>query len=200
MKEIWNNIAGYEGYYQVSNLGRVKSVGRTINRNQKGNLTIKEKIISSHILKNGYEKVDLYKNGKRKCEYVHRLVAESFIPNPNGKIDVNHINGNKTDNSVCNLEWTTRSENMKHAFNIGLCKITELQRKTSKNNGMKGIKAAIQRRKKKISQYDTDGNYIRTWNSITSAEKELGINLKHMSRHLSGKQKTLCGYIWKCDE
>ena len=106
-EEIWRDIAGYEGLYQVSNCGRVKSFYR-------GGRILKQS------LKRGYMFVELYLNTNGKIHIVHRLVAQAFIPNPLNKLEVNHINGIKTDNRVENLEWVTRSENEQHAYDTGL--------------------------------------------------------------------------------
>ncbi len=110
--EEWRNVVGYEGLYQVSNLGRIKSLQRK-----------KPRIVKPDIIHTGYLRVMLYKDGKTKKHYTHVLVAKSFIPNPENKSDVNHINGIKTDNRVENLEWVTRSENIIHAFANGLSRI-----------------------------------------------------------------------------
>lgn len=116
--EIWKNIEGYEGKYQVSNLGNVKSL-----ETWTGDRYIKrEKILKNNLYGNGYYYVGLSKNGKVKRYKVSRLVAQEFIPNPENKPFINHIDGDKLNNHIDNLEWCTQSENMKHASMIGLRK------------------------------------------------------------------------------
>lgn len=115
MKEKWKDIEGYEGFYQISNMGRVKSLG-----GQCGTVKRKEKIRSTSLTKDGYEKIRLNSQGKDTTKRIHRLVAEAFIPNPNNKDTVNHIDGNKQNNIETNLEWVDRSEQMIHAYDLGL--------------------------------------------------------------------------------
>jgi len=110
--EIWKDVIGYEGLYQVSNLGRIKS----LKFNKIKYLSIKR------TNKIGYINVVLFNNLSKKSFYIHRLIAISFIPNALNKPDVNHINGIKTDNRLCNLEWTTTKENVNHATFYGLKK------------------------------------------------------------------------------
>lgn len=113
MKEIWKNILEYEGYYRISNLGRVKSLERKTRHNH---------IIKEHILRlrsNGrYYFVDLYKNNTSKHFYVHKLVLNAFVVNSANKLEANHKDGDKNNNSVYNLEWATPKENCCHRDTI----------------------------------------------------------------------------------
>jgi hypothetical protein len=113
-KEIWKPIKDYEGFYEVSNLGRVRSVRRN-------------KVMSGSIRKDGYVSYNLVRDGKVKSKLAHRIVAEAFIPNHQEKPEVNHIDGNKHNNNVKNLQWVTPSENQRHAIRIGLRKGSRLQ-------------------------------------------------------------------------
>jgi hypothetical protein len=110
--ELWKDIRGYEGLYRVSNYGRIKSLGNDKKR--------KEKILTSFINGVGYVLIKLSKEGKQYNHRLHRLVAEAFIDNPLNKPEVNHIDGNKSNNNISNLEWSTRSENVQHSFNHNL--------------------------------------------------------------------------------
>ena len=110
MKEIWKDVIDYEGYYQVSNLGNVKSLERkdTIGRR------VREKIVTPNVTVKGYLEVGLYKNGKRHIFKIHRLVGLAFIPTVKDKNEINHIDENKQNNRVDNLEWCNRSENVNY--------------------------------------------------------------------------------------
>lgn len=182
--EVWKDIKGYEELYQVSNYGRIKSLNY--------NRTKKEKIMSLNNDSWGYLIVGLYKS-KRKNFRVHRLVAETFISNPENKPQVNHIDGNKQNNIVSNLEWVTQNENMKHSWDHKLHIVTEKVKRTSKNNG----KINGKKRAKKINQFDVNGNYIRTWESAIIVSSQLGINNTNISKCCKGIQKTAGGYVWE---
>ena len=138
MKEIWKDIYfiengivyDYRGLYQVSDLGRIKSLTKTIyHYNGYGyyNHKLPEKILTP-VNRNGYNRIRLYKNKKYKTFSIHKLVALMFIPNPENKPQINHINGIKKDNRAENLEWCTGSENCKHAWDVGLKVVTKKQR------------------------------------------------------------------------
>ena len=177
MKEIWKDIPGYEGLYQVSNLGRVKSLERYKDNNS-GLVKMPEKIMQGGI-RNGYVLVYLTKDGKRKTFSAHRLVAQAFIPNPEQKPTINHINGNKQDNRVENLEWNTDKENINHAVKTGLW--------DHKNN-----KNSIP-----VAQYDADMNLINIYPSMMEAERQTGIPNRNIALCCRGKHKRIGGYIWK---
>jgi len=137
--EIWKDIKGYEGKYQVSNLGRVKSLERKT-KYLKSLKSVKETFLKERINRYGYVQAILY-NDKPKTVYTHRLVAIAFIPNTENKSDVNHKNGIKIDNREENLEWATRKENINHSFEMelsgkgqkhGRSKLTEIEAKEIK--------------------------------------------------------------------
>jgi hypothetical protein len=124
-EEIWKDVIGYEGWYQISSNGKLRSVDRIVtypygNSDRK----FKGRELSGNTNNNGYVCYDLYKNSKRKKFLSHFLVMMSFVRPKEGKEDINHINGIKTDNRIQNLEYCSRSFNMKHAFKIGLCENT----------------------------------------------------------------------------
>lgn len=118
MEEIWKKIDGYEGLYEISNFGNVKSIPRN------GTQVKTEKILKKYITRCNYLVVVLSKQNKPKRIQIHRLVAKSFIPNPENKPCINHKDGNKHNNYVDNLEWCTYSENLKHAYKANLRKPT----------------------------------------------------------------------------
>ena len=165
MNEIYKDIHGFEGKYQISNFGNVKSL-----HYKNGN---KEKILKAIPHKDGYLFVSL---GHQNIRAIHRLVAEAFIPNPDGLPQVNHINEDKTDNRVENLEWVTAKENMNHG--------TRTERASKKES-------------KPINQYDLHGNFIKAWDSGTQINKTLGYSNGNISNCCRGKQKTAYGFIWR---
>ena len=122
-KDMWKDIEGYERYYKVSDTGKIRSLERYVpskNQSITFDLFIKGRILKLYTNKNGYVYINLRRDSKTKHARLHRLVAKAFIPNPQNKLEVNHINGIKTDNRIENLEWCTHEENTLHAIKTGL--------------------------------------------------------------------------------
>jgi hypothetical protein len=181
MTEIWKLIDGDDRYY-VSNLGNIK----TIDYNHRQI----EKKLKPVLRNNGYKFV--YINKKQLA--VHRLVAKAFLENPYNKPFVNHIDGNKTNNNVKNLEWCTPKENCIHAVKNNLIRFnTEEHIKKAREN----IKKATESNFKKVNMYTKNGEYIKTYKSIIEASRETGANATHISLCTKGKQKTCGGYKWQ---
>lgn len=169
--EIWKDIKGYEGIYQISDLGRVKSLKRKAIQPTTGHIrTVNRKIRKTNLSKNGYEMVVLIKDSKTKNISIHRLVALNFIENKNNYKCVNHINGIKTDNCVSNLEWCSYKQNTNHSiYTLG-------------------------NRLKPIISFDLNGNKLKEFDSIKQASKELGIFPSCISAVLRGLQTRAYNY------
>ena len=164
-EEIWCPIKGYEGLYGVSDQGRVRSLKFG-----------KERILKQGRAGGGYLQVGLRKNRERKMCYVHRIVAQTFIPNPDNLPEVNHIDENKENNSVQNLEWCDR----KYNINYG----TRNQRQSEKLS-------------KPILQYTKYGKFVREWKSTRDVERNLGYFHNSISNCCTGRYKSAYGFIWK---
>ena len=116
IKEEWRDVRGYEGLYQISNKGRIKSLERYVKNSRKGNRLIKEKVLNPTDNGHGYKIIGLRYKGKRKNHYIHRLVAEAFVDNPNNKNYINHIDYDRGNNNADNLEWCTQKENIHYSI------------------------------------------------------------------------------------
>lgn len=175
MDALWRPILVKENIiiYSVSNKGQVKRHACTVLQKDGKYLTVKERILKSFDDDRGYQQVDI----NRRTISVHRLVAESFIPNPSDKPTVNHKDGNKHNNDVSNLEWATHMENVHHAIDTGL----------RPRGGQT----------KKIAQYSLDGEYIQTFDSVLEAGKSVGSSKpSSIARCARGYRNKAYGYKW----
>ena len=175
----WKEIKGFENY-QISNTGLIRKDG----------------VILKPFDNNGYLRILLINGDKKKKKLIHRLVAETFIPNPDNKPQVNHKDLNKKNNNVDNLEWVTNQENVQHAIqNIPERRkqlkedMSKIGKKYGKQNGINSSKP--------VSQYSLDGKLIKTFSSAREAHIELGISYKCISKCCNGNLKTYKGFIWK---
>lgn len=194
-EEIWKDIYfedkgkiyDYRGLYQVSNLGRVKRLETYVkddnrNRYQK---------IKEHFLKNSFSKADgyfivnLHKNGKLKRMKVHRLIAFAFIKNENNYPIINHIDGNKLNNNLENLEWCTYKHNTQEAIKNGLSKPPKTYF---------GVKSSHHT---PIKQYDKDGNFIKKWDLVKEASESLNISRSSIWAVCNNKRKSAGGFKWR---
>lgn len=183
--EIWLPVQGYESFYHISNLGRVKALAKTVSLGL-GRFQFHEEIIMSPgIASNGYRMVRLQVETKGKTFTVHRLVALHFVPNPDNYKIVNHIDGNKLNCAAINLEWGTYSHNAKHAYKLGL-RVGAWTGKTGKNH----------HRTKPLIQYDLLGSQIKEWESSGIAAIELGIKAKCIRSVCGQYDKTYKGSRW----
>lgn len=175
-KEFWRTVVGFNGY-EISTYGRVKTLPK------------KQNSFNTRLLKptkNPFGYVYVILSG-RKHIFVHKLVANAFIKNPENKPFVNHVNGNKEDNRLWNLEWCTRSENQLHGYRTGLLKV---------NKTALGKKGALSPHSKPISQYK-DGIFIKNWSCQSEAADVLGLSQGNINSCLNGKYKHTGGFTFK---
>ena len=176
--EIWRPIRGYEDYYEVSNLARVRSLDRVVLRVINGifsEMLYKGKILIQNTNTKGYRTVCLCVNNKRKTIMVHRLVADAFVPNPNNMPEVNHKDECKTNNMPSNLEWCTGQYNTNYGT---------------------GISRRIVKVCKPFEQLSKDGEHIASFLSLNDAQNA-GYNARAIHYALKGQRKTAYGYQWR---
>lgn len=181
---MWKSIQGYEGYYEVSDSGEVRSLDRYV-ADTTGKHAGKNRLLKGSMMKltegktsrkeGGYLVVNLRKNHTSRVVPVHVLVARAFIPNPDNMPTVNHKDGNKLNNNVSNLEWVSYSENNVHALRTGL--------RSPRGNA--------------IIQYTLDGDYVATYKSATEAARITGFSRGAISHCLNGRASQSFGYIWR---
>lgn len=180
MEEVWKDIEGYEGRYQVSNLGRVRSL--SLGKIAKFRREHEGRVLKPYLTRYGYYLVDLYYETKKKRHYlVHRLVAQAFIPNPDNLPQINHKNEQKTDNRVENLEWCSLVYNLTY---------NDRQKRVGVTQG------------KLVEQIDENGNIVATYPSVNEASRQTGIYVSNISACCKGKKghPRAGGYRWRYKE
>ena len=181
--EIWKDIPEFQGYFQASNTGKIRTVARNV-WNGKGYYKLKSHEMTYRLSEKGYVVIDVCFNNKKLYRQVHRLVAEAFIPNPENKPQINHKDGNKQNNNVENLEWCTNAENQIHAYKLGL----------NKHSDKSG------RPKKSVGLYLDDGSLYKKFNSIAETSRYLQCSadvIKHRCNSDSKKNKRIHIKIYK---
>ncbi len=179
-QEKWLPVSGYEGLYEVSDTGRIRSLFR-----------YKKELKPCHST-NGYLYVQLFKGKKGKNHFIHRLVANAFIENPDGKPFVNHKDETRTNNCVDNLEWVTNVENCRYGTAI-----ERRVRHTDYSSRCIDHTNQIKAVSKPIDQYDKSGSFIRRWNSASECSRATGMSVSGIRRVVNGNRNSIFGYVFK---
>lgn len=187
MVEIWKDVKGFERQYKISNLGRIYSKDRMC-IDSMGRKRLRKGYELHPNINNGYYRVTLCNNGKKIIKTIHRLVAEHFIENPMKKPQVNHINGNKLDNRIENLEWVTVQENTIHAYNHGLIEHVKGEKHPNYNKC-----GELSKKSKRVIAVNLENGEIKKYGSIIDTEKD-GFLRSEVSRACNKKIKQHHGY------
>lgn len=179
--ETWKDVKDFEGFYQISNKGNIKSLERQVTGKLGSVRVLPEKLITPTDNGKGYLVVALYKNGKRYFKKIHRLVAEAFIPNPDNKSEVNHIDGNKSNNNYTNLEWSTTKENCRHR----------------QDTGLGNIEAATKAKYRPIIKINLTTGEEKRYDCVKDVAKEFGCKIDAIARVARGERKSYKGYGFK---
>lgn len=192
-EEKFVDIKNYEGIYKIGDKGTILGLSRSNDDRYKHNVWV----LKQNEHRTGYMYVTLQKDKKKKTISVHRLVAENFIKNINNYPCVNHIDSNRKNNDVSNLEWCTYKQNTQWALKTGrFDNMKKLNSQRMKNNKLNGYIIANEITKKKVAKFDKYNNLIEVYESISEASKQTGIKISSISCSANNKRKTGGGFIW----
>lgn len=184
MAEIWKDVQGYEGLYKISNFGNIKGHNKTYFCGKNTKRVLEERFIVGEV-RNGYKRVTLWHNKKHRRVFVHRLVAEAFIPNPDNKPEIDHIDGNPSNNRAENLRWVTHTENLNNPITLKRKSLSAM------GNHMLGKKGSLHHNSKKVLCIETNTIY----GGVAEAMRKTGA--KSISGCCCGRRKTTGGFHWK---
>lgn len=198
-KEIWKPVKGYEGYYEISNFGRLKSLERKV---RQGNHLrfVPEKIKKPQTSGDGYPAYTLCKDCKSHMIKIHLLIARAFIPNPENKGYIDHINTDKKDFSIGNLRWVTAKENANNPLTLQHCRENTYIKEVSRRANITKIEKGCKNAPRKVYQFSKDGVFIKEWFCPREVQKELGIFSSVIHKCCKGKQYSAGGYLWSYDK
>ena len=179
MEEVWKDIPEFEGYYQVSDLGRIRSLDRVVNCKSAGKRFAKGRVLKDSKRSDGYRHIALWRGWQKKVFLIHRLVAQAFLLNPENKSQVNHKHGNKIDNRASELEWNTHKENTEHAVQSGLIPSTSSPQSLA------------------IVQLSLDQKVLNIWPSAKEVQRRFGYDCSSIAKCAKGKSKTAYGFKWE---
>lgn len=193
--EVWKSVAGYEGLYSVSNYGRIKSLEKTV-QGTDGKIRVLKPRIKKYAISNGYPVVSLCKDSITRVKFVHRIIALAFLPNPEHKPNVDHINRNTLDFRLENLRWTTQKENMNNPNSVEYCRQHVNKKETAllanETKRQKGTKTAP----RMVFQYGLDGTFIAEYDSMNDAERKTGLCHSGIGQVLDKPAYTFGGCLW----
>ncbi len=197
INEIWKPVVGFEGLYEVSSYGRVRTVPHYTMRGKSEHAEVKERVLKFFLSKKGYYCIKLRKDGIAIHKRVHRLVAEAFIPNPENKPQIDHIDTDKLNNVVSNLRWATPSENknndLTRAHHSHVQSQADVIEKCMSGRAANGGKT----RRRAVRQYDKNENLVAEYSSMANAQRATGIKTSFISSACSGKIHFAGGYRWE---
>lgn len=199
-EEIWKPVKGYEGLYEVSSHGEIRSVDRLVCDTIGRRYLIKGHLMQLQIGPSGYYQIGLSKDNKSKSHKVHRIVAEAFVPNPDNKGCVDHINTVRTDCRACNLRWVTLLENSNNPITKHHAKQGRHKAPIKRNISRNVISPKASNHPRRLYRYTLTGEFVDEFPSMLEADLSTGIEMSGIRKALNKSYRTAGGYLWRTDK